>query len=570
MSTDPATVEIIRNQVSKIAEEMQAQVMNAAYSSLWQEAGDLSCAVLSQEAEIVGQSQRAIPIHIGTMTSSAEGAISALGGDEALVEGDVLIQNDPYSGNNHLPDFIILEPVFYEDTLLGFSAVRGHWLDVGGSSPSSYALDTGEIIKEGIRVPPAKLYRGGEENTALVDVIMANVRGATERRGDFNAQLAGVRHGRRRLREIAAKYGPETVVDACGTVLSNEEERVRSVIRGLPDGSYLGTDYLDGDGVSTDLITIEAVLEVDGASVHVDFDGSDAQVYGGINAPFAVTQAATFAAIKMTLDPGDPGTSGAYRPVTVSAPAGSIVNAEHPAPVVAGNHETANRVFDVVVRAVAEIDPSLAFGAGEGSTNGFTYRSRESQRLNRTRMSGGIGGCPHRDGVNGKRSGVGNAGYEPVERLEAKYGFASVTELSIVRDTGGAGRYRGGNAGRMVTRLDETSEVILTSERVTTRPYGIAGGHPGQSAVHVLVEPDGTETDLPGKTRRDVEAGSRILVQPAGGGGFGVPEERPPGEVLDDVIDGYVSVQTAREAYGVVIDPESLTVDDRATRERRE
>lgn len=569
MAVDPATVEIVRNQLLKIGEEMQAQVMNAAYSSIWQEAGDLSCAILSEGAEIVGQSQRAIPIHIGTMMSSVGGAIEKTGGFDALCPGDVLIQNDPYSGNNHLPDFVIAQPIFAEDTLLGFSAVRGHWLDVGGSSPSSYAMDTGEIVKEGLRVPPAKLYRAGVENVDLVETILSNVRDRRERTGDFNAQLSGVRHGHDRVLEVAAKYGPETFLAACDTVLSNEERRVRNAIERLPDGTSRAEDHLDGDSVSDELITIVATVEVDGSSIHVDFAGSDGQVFGGVNAPIAVTRAATFAAIKMTLDPGDPGTSGSYRPIEVSAPLGSIVNPEYPAPVVAGNHETANRVFDVVVRAIAEIEPSLAFGAGEGSTNGFTYQSTVSRRINRTRMSGGIGACPHRDGVNGKRSGIGNAGYEPVESVEARYEFVRVEELSIVPDTGGAGRFRGGNAGRMVTRLADPSEIIITSERGKTRPYGIDGGRPGSLALHVRVTPDGEEVELPSKLSTEIEGGSSILLQPAGGGGYGDPGDRPPEEVLADVIDGYVSVESAREEYGVVVDPESLTIDEEATAELR-
>lgn len=548
---DLATVEIVRNRLGKIAEEMQSRVMNSAYSSMWQEAGDLSCGILSHNAEMVGQAERAVPIHIATMTTSARGAIEQTGGYEALEPGDVLIQNDPYSGNNHLPDFIIAQPVFDDDELLGFSAVRAHWLDIGGSSPTSYAIDTGNVIKEGLRVPPTKLFEAGERNEGLETVLLSNVRGRREREGDYNAQLAGVRYGTERLKSLAEQYGAETLTDCIDVILSNEETRMRQKIDALPDGIYTATDHLDGDGVDATDIEINVALALEDDAIHVDFGGTDGQVYGGVNAPIAVTLAATHYAVKTSIDPGEPGTSGAYRPITVDAPEGSLLNPTYPAPVVAGNHETANRAYDAVVRAISTIDPELAFGAGEGSTNGITYQSLETGVINRTRMVGGMGGCPHRDGVNAIRSGVGNTGFEPVERLEDKYDFVVIDELSIVQDTGGAGTYRGGNAARMVTKFTDETEVILTSDRNRIPPYGIDEGEPGQCGTQTHISPTGDETSLAPKVTTTAPAGSKILLQPAGGGGFGPPARRSREAVLNDVRDGYISRETAEDTYGV-------------------
>lgn len=548
---DPATVEIVRNRLGKIAEEMQSRVMNSAYSSMWQEAGDLSCGILSRDAEIVGQADRAIPIHIATMTTSARGVIEDTGGYEALQPGDVLIQNDPYSGNNHLPDFILAQPVFLDDTLLGFAAVRAHWLDVGGSSPTSYATDTGHIIKEGLRIPPSKLFHAGERNCTLENVILSNVRGRREREGDYNAQLAGVRYGQERFEALAEQYGPEIILECIDTILTNEETRMKNRIDELSDGSYTATDYLDGDSIDAKDIEINVKVTIEGDTIHVDFADTDKQVPGGVNAPLAVTLAATHYAVKTTLDPGEPGTSGAYRPISVEAPEGSLLNPRHPAPVVAGNHETANRAYDTVVRAIATIDSELGFGAGEGSTNGITYQSLESGTINRTRMVGGMGACPRRDGVNAIRSGVGNTGFEPVERFEDKYKFVIIDELSIVPDTGGAGQYRGGNAGRMVTRFTDKTEVILTSDRCRIPPYGINGGREGSCGKQIHISPDGEETALPPKVTTTVPAGSQILLQPAGGGGYGSPADRSRNAVLADVRDGYISAETAKEEYNV-------------------
>lgn len=561
VEVDPALVEIVRNQLHDVAEEMQASVMNSAYSPLWQEAGDLSCAALTPAAEIVGQSERVIPVHIATMTSSVGQAVEHTGGYEALEPGDVLLQNDPYSGNNHLPDFVMAEPVFVDDSLLGFAAVRAHWVDVGGSSPTSYSTQTGEIVKEGLRVPPAKLYEGGERNDALQDVILANTRDSDERLGDMQAQLAGVRRGRERLLDLAERHGVESLAAAMTVVLDNDERRMRNRVEALPDGTYHATDFLDGDGMTDDLIEIAASVTVDGERVDVDFAGSDPQATGGVNSPIACTRAATYYAVKVTLDPGKPGTTGSYRPIGVTAPEGSIVNPEYPAPVVAGNHETATRVYDAVVRAIAEVDPELAFGAGDGSSNVFNYRSQESGRINYTCMGGGMGACPSRDGINAIRSGVGNTGLQPVERVEEDYDFVTVEEFGVVGDTGGAGRTRGGCAARRVLRFDDPTMVVTTGERAKTRPFGLAGGGDGASAIHRLVHPDGTEETLNSKATREVPAGSRVHFQPAGGGGFGDPTERDPEAVLDDVRNGYVSPEAAREVYGV--DDETLAeLDD--------
>lgn len=569
VEVDPATVEVVRTQLHDVAEEMQAAVMNSAYSPLWQEAGDLSCAVVTPAAEIVGQSERVIPVHIATMTSSVRTAVERTGGYDALAPGDVLLQNDPYAGNNHLPDFVMAEPVFVAGALLGFSAVRAHWVDVGGSSPTSYSTQTGEIVQEGLRVPPAKLYEAGERNDALRGVILANTRDRDERLGDMHAQLAGVRRGRDRIEALADKHGVETLAAATCVVLDNDERRMRNRIRDLPDGTYRASDHLDGDGLSDELIEIVAALEVDGDSVAVDFDGSDGQATGGVNSPIAVTRTATYYAVKVTLDPGDPGTTGSYRPVSVTAPGGTVVNPAYPAPVVAGNHETATRIYDAVVRAIAEIDPALAFGAGDGSSNVFNYRSLESGAINYTCMGGGMGACPGRDGISAIRSGVGNTGLQPVERVEEDYDFVTVEAFSIVPDTGGPGRNRGGCAALRVLRFDDPTMVVTTGERAKTRPFGLAGGGEGAAAIHRLIHPDGDEETLDSKATREVPAGARVHFQPAGGGGFGDPSDREPGAVLADVLDGYVSVEAAREAYDVVVDQEAMAVDRAATEDRR-
>ncbi|MFB6310243.1 MAG: hydantoinase B/oxoprolinase family protein [Salinirussus sp.] len=578
MSVDPATVEIVRNALRDIAEEMQAMVMRAAYSTLWQEAGDLSCAVLNPDAEIVGQSERVIPVHTATMTNATRATVEGTGGRDALQPGDVLIQNDPYAGNNHLPDVLMAQPVFGDGALLGFAAVRGHWVDVGGNSPTSYSTHTGEIIQEGLRIPPAKLYRAGDRNDGLAATILANVRDPDERRGDMQAQLAGVRRGAERFEALAERHGAATLAAALETVLGNDEATMRGAIEALPDGEYDAVDYIDGDGLETatrladaDIspLPIETSLQVAGDEMRFDFQGTADQVDGGVNVPLSCTEAGAFYAVKVCLDPGDPGTLGAYRPVSVTAPTGSLVNPTYPAPVVTGNHEGANRVFDVCVRAIAEIDPELAFGAGNGSSNGLSYRSTESGRINREAMMGGAGATPSRDGVNAIRSGLGNTGTQPIERVEQTYDFVTIEAFSIAQDTGGAGWRRGGNAARRETHLADPCDIVTTGDRRYTQPYGLDGGEPGTSATDRHVTPDGEEVPLPSKITTSIPAGSTMIVQPAGGGGFGDPHERAAAAVAADVENGYISADEAREVYGVAVDPETGDIDQDETAMRR-
>jgi len=387
--------------------------------------------------------------------------------------------------------------------------------------------------------------------------------------GDLNAQLAGVRSGQERLRELAADLTPATVRDVITTVLDDDETRMRRRIGELPDGTYRVEDAIEGGDAADGLLTVVAAVTVDGEEIDVDFAGTADQVDGPINSSWSSTEACVHYGFKVTLDPGGPGTLGAYRPISVSAPEGSIVNPTYPAPVVA-QHSSGNRVYDLMVKAVAEIEPDLAFGAGEGSSNVFNYQSLETGAFNYTCTPGGLGACPGRDGVNGIRSSRGNTGPQPVERVEQVYDFATIEAFGLVDDSGGAGRHRGGLGTERITRLTDPSGIVIASDRTKTRPFGVAGGGPGGAAEHEVIDANGSRRRLPPKTTQEVPAGSRIRYRTAGAGGYGDPHERPAEDVLADVLDGYVSVDAAREEYGVVVDPEAEAVDREATRRLRD
>lgn len=566
---DPATLEIVRNKLGRIADEMQYRVMRSAYSPLWQEAGDLSAAILGPDGEVVGQSDRVIPVHVASMRQVVSACVDAVGGRGALESGDVFIQNDPYAGTLHLPNVTLAAPVFGDGWLLGFAAVQGHWVDIGGASTTSYDLKPdSEIVTEGIRIPPAKLYAAGERNDALLSTILANVRDPDERRGDMRAQLAGVRHGEDRLADLGAEHGSTTVRSAIGTILVEDEQRMRRRLAALPDGSRLVRDVVEGGDAAPGLLEVVAEVTIDGESAMVDFAGTADQVTGPINSSWSSTVACVHYGFKLTLDPGGPGTLGSYRPIEVTAPDGSLVNPTHPAPVVA-QHSVGTRVYDLVVKAMGDIAPERAFGAGEGSSNVFSYRSLDTDAFNYTCTPGGLGACPGRDGVNGIRSGRGNTGSQPVERVEQDYDFVTVDAYRLVPDSGGAGRHRGGlGAERVITFADPT-EIVVAGDRTKSRPFGVAGGGPGGASEHVLCEPEGDCRRLPPKTTTTMIAGSTVRYRTAGAGGCGDPSDRVPADVIADLRDGYITAEEARESYEVVVDPESQTLDRAATEQLR-
>lgn len=553
---DPITLAVIRSGLLNAVAEMKAVVVRTAYSNLWKEAGDLSCGILTADGQLVAPGRGDIPIHLATMPDSLAGALRRVPLDE-LRPGDVLYHNDPYRGNNHLPDFLMAKPVFAGDTLVAFSAVRGHYVDIGGSTAGSYTAATGSIYAEGLRIPPVKIYRGGVLNQDIVDVLLSNTRNSRERLGDLRSQYAGCLTAERRVLALCERYGANVVAHAMTHVLDASEQLARAAITQIPDGTYHFTDHCDSDGVTEEPFTITARVEVTGDSVTVDFTGSSPQVRGGMNAPAAVTRSATIYAIKCLTDPENISNSGSFRPIEIIAPEGSVVNPRPPAPVVAGNHETASRISDVVIGALAPAVPDRVCAAGTGTSGVIALGVETLDPAGRLReaimveMHGcGQGAHADGDGVNGRRVSVGNTGNTPNEVLETSFPV-TILSYALSADGGGAGRYRGGTGLTRVMRLDEECHVTITAERGTTAPYGLFGGCAAPTADFVAELPDGTRLDLPSKTDgKRLPRGTVITYRCAGGGGYGPPADRDPTLLQADIDDGYVSPDAAREHYG--------------------
>lgn len=517
---DAITLEVLRNAIAAIADEMNANLVRTSYSPNIKERRDCSSAVFDALGRMAAQAE-SIPVHLGAMPFSVEAAIRHV---SSFSPGDVVVLNDPYAGGAHLPDITFVAPVFIEDRLIAFVANRAHHADVGGKEPGSLAGDTVEIYQEGLRIPPIRLWEQGVLKDDLLQLILANVRTPDERWGDLRAQQAACATGIDRMRALCLRVGELMLADAMSAVLDYSERRMRHQISELPQGEASFEDALDDDGISEERIPIRVCVRIRGDRIEVDFSGTSQQVRGPVNAVFAVTASATYYAIRAFTDPEIPPNSGCYRPIDITAPEGSIVNACLPAPVVGGNLETSQRIVDIVLGALGKLAPERSMAACQGSMNnlaigGIDPRTGKPFTLYET-IAGGFGARPAKDGIDGIHSHMTNTLNTPVEALETSYPLR-VERYELRPGTGGKGRYRGGlGIRRDMTCLAESARVSFLTDRRSTHPYGVEGGEPGALGKNVLVR-DGEETVLPSKGTATLQYGDTISIRTPGGGGFG-------------------------------------------------
>jgi N-methylhydantoinase B len=549
---DPITLSVIDAGLQAAVAEMKAVVLRTAYSNLWREAGDLSCGLLDADGNIVVQGVGDIPIHLASMPMSLAGMLECIP-RETLKPGDVLLQNDPYRGNNHMPDVFMAMPVFSDGLLIAFVAVRGHYVDIGGPTPGSYNTLARDIYGEGLRIPPIRLYREGKVNVEALDIITANVRNAPERMGDMRSQHAGCLAAQRRLLDYCQRYGTESVVQAMAQVLDISERRARSAFAEIPDGVYSFEDVCDGDSFDPTPLAIRATITVTGENVLVDFSGTSKQARGGMNSPLGVTHSATLFALKALAEPHSVANSGSYRPVTLIVPEGTVVNPTAPAPVVAGNHETSTRIADVVLGCLAQAVPERVPAASTGSAAVLMIaRENDSDDTLMYEVHGaGQGGNHHSDGAHARRTSIGNTGNTPCELLEPAHPIL-IHAYRLTLDGGGAGRHRGGNGITRDIEFLEDATLTIVSDRDISQPYGLEGGQPGAHARFALTDPQGEQRLLSSKTApRTIVVGSKLSFTCAGAGGYGNPDERPLASIQSDLDDGYITPDAAVGAYGI-------------------
>ncbi len=527
MPVDAISLEVFKNLFASVAEEMGVTLRRASFSPNIRERLDFSCAMFDAESRMVAQAAH-IPVHLGSMPASVEHAVLAF---DSFAPGDVVILNDPYRGGTHLPDVTMVSPVFADDELLFFVASRAHHADVGGMSPGSLPLST-ELYQEGVIIPPIKLVDSGARNEGVLALITANSRAPEERLGDLEAQLASHRVGERRLLSLLAEHGAERVTEHAGALMDYSRRMTEAAITAIPDGVYNFEDAMEGDGQAEFPIPIRATVTVDGAQMTVDFTGSAPQVTGNINAVEAIVRSATWYCVRLLAEEDVPVNDGCFLPVVVTTPPHSVLNPDFPAAVVVGNVETSQRIVDTVLGALAEALPGKIPAASQGTMNNFTVGALVDgeQFVYYETIGGGHGAGPEWDGLRGRHSHMTNTLNTPVEALEYSYPFRVLT-YGLRDESGGAGKYRGGDGIVREYQFLVPATITFNGERRRITPYGLQGGAPGKAGVnrllHVNFDPDShdfgkAEENLVGsKYTARVDAGDRVIIETPGGGGWG-------------------------------------------------
>ena len=547
-ATDPVTTEILSNALQSVVDEAFVALMKSAYSTNIKERHDHSCAIVDREGRLVVQAANSIPVHIASVLGQMQALLAKYRPDE-IEEGDIFAANDPHEGGGtHLPDVSLARPVFVDGDLLGFVCNIAHHADIGGMSPGSMAGGMNEIYQEGLRIPVIKLFRRGQLDRDLFDILLLNVRVRDERRGDYNAQFAALHLAERRLAEIAARNGPGLLAAVFDDIIARTGRRMRDAIAAIPDGVYRFEDVMDDDGRATVDVPIRLAATVDGDTARFDFSGTAPQTPGNINIPLHGTKAAVCYALKAMLDPEIPNNQGVLDAVEVTAPPGTMLSCVAPAAVASRAH-TSQRIIDVVIGALAAALPDAAVGAANGANSMAVFAGRDPETdepyVYLETLGGGFGGRNDRDGTDGVQVHITNTSNLPVEAIELEYPLL-VERYGLIADSGGAGTWRGGlGLQRVVRPLGHTCIFNGVGERFRHRPWGIFGGRPGASGSFWLKEADGSERRLANKPPdMEVTPEQAVIVNTPGAGGYGDPAGRDPDLVRTDLESGKFS-----EAY---------------------
>jgi len=533
---------IITQALTAAAHEMGAKLIRSAHSTIVREAADCSSALLDARGNVVAQSEL-IPLQLGSI-SYTFGPCAAVAPPESLVEGDFYITNDPYQGGQHLPDVFLFSPIFFAGELIGFAATVAHHIDLGGGAPGLNPNAT-DVHQEGLVFPPSKwnLDRDWRNGGAFQRLVRANIRMPEHTIGDFEAQFAANAIGAERVRELCRKYGIETLRAAMAGLLDYTERRMRGALAAVPDGVYVGEDYIDDDGQGSGPLKIKATVTVSGSDLAIDFSGTCAQVKSNMNCPFASTVGATLSVIKSALTAADlPFNAGGARPITITAPLGSILNPCYPAPVRARLLPT-YRVFNAVMKALAKAVPERVIACGYDTTFAccLSRLGPRGYNIYLEIFGGGYGAGAANDGCDGVDSPLSNCGNIPIEAQDMAYDFFRVRDYSLVPDSGGAGQHRGGlGFQRIYDILDDEVVFATYGDRVLLAPEGLFGGAAGARAA-AWIERDGARIELTSKGSFTLRKGDRLVVQTGGGAGYGPASARAAALIARDHAEGYVT-----------------------------
>jgi N-methylhydantoinase B len=569
LELDLVGLNVLHNALANIAAEMALVMMKTSYSTIFNEGLDFSTVLLDREGRLIAE-KNYTPSMMGAISHAVTWTLEELGAD-FFEPGDVVVHNDPYRGNCHIPEHMMMKPVFVEGELVAFTGCIGHLAEVGGKAPGSFAADATDVYQEGLRLPPVKLMERGEYNRQLWRVILANHRTPRNTWGDFHAMIGALNVGERRLHSLVERYDAATVFDGAQRLVDHSERRLRVAIEGLPNGMYEAEMLVEDDGVGTEPFGVKVRVVVDNDEVIADFTGSAPQVRGPMNCTFVVAASAVYNAVFCVTDPESliPRNAGCYRPMRIIAPAGSVVNVRHPGPSVGGNTDLQPKLIDLLLAALSQAVPERVAAASGGSSSnllfGGVHPVTRAYYSNYHFDGMGAGGSLLADGNDAETTRHSNCRNTPIEVFEHRYPLATL-EYALVPDSGGAGEHRGGLATTRTLRVlapEITFSALFDRSRIA--PWGLFDGSPGggsklevrragETAFRTFAEAFGVAS--PTKfTNVVLHEGDEVRYQTPGGGGFGHPRRRDPEALAEDIREGYVSRRAAVEEYGADADP---------------
>ena len=568
VNVDPVKLELVKNAVGSVVDEMVLTVVRVAYSSIMKDTMDISSAFCDSRGRLIAQGL-SLPLHLGSIPDAMDAVLAEYG--NTLSPGDVVIFNDPYQGGMHLPDIFMFRPVFFETHLLGYAVMVAHHNDMGGRVPGSSAADSTEIFQEGLQIPILKLYDKNVLNTTLLKIIERNVRVPRTVAGDLRAQEAACRIAERGMQQLAAKYGTTELEQYFEALLDYSEREARRVISALPDGEYRYTDFLDDDGIDGESpVKVQVTLRIHGDELIADLTGSANEVRGAINSTLSFAKSAIYFAIRSVMDSDVPNNAGFIRPIHVVAPVGCIFNPNRPR-AVAARGVSGFRLIDAAMGALAAAVSELPRAPGEGGTTSYSIAATGVDGkliLFREAIMGAWGAGHGREGIDGVANPAANISNAPVEAVENSAPIV-VERYELCCDSGGPGQWRGGmSVLRQFRFTGRQATFQLRSDRRRFPPFGLQGGLPAAASDNQLLV-DGKWVQLPTKFTIQLRQNQVFRHVTAGGGGFGDPWKREPGKVLEDVRNERVSIEAARHIYGVVVLRDSWRIDFEATRQLR-
>ncbi|MDQ6948386.1 MAG: hydantoinase B/oxoprolinase family protein [Actinomycetota bacterium] len=556
---DPFTIEIIKNSLVAIGDEMFYALQRTSKSTIIYETLDYGVAITDADGRLVAQGN-GVPLFIGTLDAAVNAVRDKFGASGQLRPGDIVVTNDPYGGGGtHLSDVSLIMPIYHEGELVAFVGNKAHWTELGGKDPGSWTTDSTEVYQEGLQFPNVKLFNQGEPDEALLDLIAANVRLPDMTLGDLWAGVAALRVGERRFLDLCDKYTRDTVLVAIDSLLDYGEEMARQELGRLPKGTFEAEDMIDDDGIGNGPFPVRVRVTISDEEFVADFTGSHPQVPGPINNTRTGLASGVRAVFKAVTNPAIPANGGAFRPVRAICPDGTVFTAQRPAPV-STYWETMLYATDLIWKALAPHVPErLPAGhmlsvcgtvlAGPNPDTGELFLLVEP-------LVGGWGAGHDKDGENGQFCvGDGETYNIPIEITETRYGVI-VDQYAFHTEDGGAGEFRGGKGVVLDYRaVGDGTYLTGTFGRHKYKPWGMNGGHEGSPNFIKVIRRDGSEEGPFGKVARlRLEKGDVARLVTATGGGYGDPRRRPRGRVLADIRDGYINVEQANRDYGVDVD----------------